>query len=47
MGIRKGGGQNLKGFYFYFLLLFRGGGGGPAQKIDEKMIFLTKKSSKI
>ena len=38
-GIRKGGGQNLKAFFFF-------GGGGPAQKIDEKMIFSTKKVAK-
>ena len=46
-GIRKGGGQNLKGFLFFW-------GGGllnfsrrvPAQEIAEKMIFPTKKVAK-
>ena len=35
------GGQNLKAFFFNF-----SGGGGAAQKIDEKMIFSTKKVAK-
>ena len=40
--------RNLKAFFFFFffcLSIFRGG--GPAQKIAEKMIFSTEKSSKI
>ena len=45
-GIRKrgGGAQNLKGFFFFAFQFFRVG--GPAQKIAEKMIFLTKKVAK-
>ena len=35
------GAQNLKLFFLFFI--FSGGGGGPAQKIAEKIIFLTKK----
>ena len=41
----RGGAQNLKPLFF--LLFNFPGGGGPAQKIAEKMIFSTKKSSKI
>ena len=45
--VRGGGGaQNLKVFFFCFAFqYFRGG--GPAQKIDEKIIFWTKKSQNI
>ena len=32
--------------FFGFFLLFNFSGGGPAQKIAEKVIFSTKKSSK-
>ena len=41
--VRGGGGQDLKAFFFAFQF-FRGG--GAAQKIDEKMIFSTKKVAK-
>ena len=37
----RGGAQNLKAFFF--LLFNFSGGGGPAQKLAEKMTFLTKK----
>ena len=43
-GIRKGEGG---GEGFFLLLLFNFARGGPAQNIAEKIIFLTKKSSKI
>ena len=43
--VRGGGAQNLKAFFFCFLIFQ--GGGGPAQKIDEKMIFSTKKVANI
>ena len=39
----RGGAQNLKAFFFCFSIFQ---GGGAAQKIAEKMIFLTKKVAK-
>ena len=45
----RGGAQNLKGFFFFFFCFFCFSifqRGGPAQKIAEKMIFLTKKVAK-
>ena len=41
----KGGGPKSESLFFLAFQFFRGGG-GPAQKIDEKMIFSTKKVAK-
>ena len=40
----RGGAQNLKAFFFFAFQFFRGG--APAQTLDEKMIFSTKKVAK-
>ena len=45
--VRGGGAQNLKAFFLFFFFacqFFRGG--GPTQKIDEKIIFSSKKVAK-
>ena len=44
-GIRKGGGaRKFEIFIFFCFSIFQGG--GPAQKIADKMIFLTEKVAK-
>ena len=44
--VRGGEAQNLKAFFFFAFQFFFWGG-GPAQKIDEKMIFSSKKVAKL
>ena len=42
----RGGAQNIKAFFFRFSIFKYFRGGGAAQKVAEKMIFLTKKVAK-
>ena len=43
----RGGGPKSESLFFFFFLLFNfSGGGGSAQKIDEEIIFSTKKLAK-
>ena len=44
--VRGGGGPKSESFFLLCFSIFQGGG-GPAQKIDEKIIFWTKKSQNI
>ena len=46
-GIRKRGGPKSESLFFFFFFAFHFfRGGGPAQKLDEKKTFSTKKVAK-